>query len=155
MSDTFDDDDPGRRVPHNPDAEQALIAGCLTSPTMLAHTINTVVPADFYSHANQRIYTAITHLHHTGQPVDIITVTDQVHRDDHGPVDPASVTSYLCGLGVTAHSPRYAAIVARDAHLRRLLAAARDLTDAIYNLDDTALDHAGKTLTELLQTGAP
>ena len=82
-------------------------------------------------------------LHTQGQPIDPITVADEVQTGDGRPgIDPANVIAYLTDLSVTAHSPRYAQIVAYHARLRRLLHLAVQLTDAVHRFDDTAIAQA-------------
>lgn len=135
--------DTARTPPHNAPAEEALISGCLTSPRMLDHALGIITPDDLYIPANRRVFAAMTRLHADGQPVDPVTVADEVRAGDgRVGINPANVTSYLCSLGTTAHSPRYATIVARDARLRRLLHLAEDLTAAAHAYDATAIDQA-------------
>lgn len=134
---TDHDPAPDRPAPHNTAAENALIASCLTSTKALTHALTTLTPDDFYTPANRRIFAAMQRLHHNGQPVDHITVADETDT-----TDPANVVSYLTGLGHTAHHPRYAHIIRRHAHTRRLIHAATDLIDAAYTHDDTALEQA-------------
>lgn len=132
-----------RTPPHNDPAEAALISSCLTSAKALTHAAATVEPHDLYNPANRRVYAALLRLHTEGQPIDPVTVADEVQTGDGKPgIDPANVISYLAGLGVTAHSERYATIVAHHARLRRLLHLARELEDAVYAFDDTAIDQA-------------
>lgn len=132
-----------RPVPHNAPAENALISTCLTSPKALAHAAAHVTPDDLYTPANRRIYAALLRLHTQGQPIDPITVADEVQTGDGRPgIDPANVIAYLTDLSVTAHSSRYAEIVAYHARLRRLLHLAVQLTDAVHRYDDTAIAQA-------------
>lgn len=125
-----------RRVPHNTPAERALIGSWLLSTEARTHHVN---PADFYHPTAATIATAIHQMAANGAPIDVVTVTDHLERT--GQLDriggPATPTSLVNAHYVTGHAHRYAAIIRRDAHLRRLLNACRDLTDAIYTLDDT------------------
>ena len=135
--------DEGRTPPHNDPAEAALISACLTSAKALEHAAGVVTPEDLYDPANRRVYAALLRLHTQGQPIDPVTVADEVQTGDGKPgIDPANVISYLAGLGVTAHSERYAHIVARMARLRRILHLCGDLEDAVHAYDDTAIAQA-------------
>lgn len=138
-----------RPLPHNDPAEAALISACLTSTRALQHAAATVTPDDLYNPANRRVYAALLRLHTQGQPIDPVTVADEVQTGDGKPgIDPANVISYLAGLGVTAHSERYAHIVAHHARLRRILHLCRELEDAVAAYDDTAIDQALDALTK-------
>ena len=132
-----------RTPPHNDPAEAALISACLTSTKALAHAATIVTPDDLYSPANRRVYAALLRLHAAGQPIDPVTVADEVQTGDGKPgIDPANVIGYLASLGVTAHSERYATIVARMARLRRILHLCGELEAAVAAFDDTAIDQA-------------
>ena len=132
-----------RTPPHNDPAEAALISACLTSTKALAHAATIVTPDDLYSPANRRVYAALLRLHTHGQPIDPVTVADEVQTGDGKPgIDPANVIGYLASLGVTAHSERYATIVARMARLRRILHLCGELEAAVAAFDDTAIDQA-------------
>ena len=138
-----------RTPPHNDPAEAALISACLTSTKALAHAATIVTPDDLYSPANRRVYAALLRLHAAGQPIDPVTVADEVQTGDGKPgIDPANVIGYLASLGVTAHSERYATIVARMARLRRILHLCGELEAAVAAFDDTAIDQALDTLTK-------
>ena len=129
--------------PHHADAEAALISSCLASPKALAHAAATVQPDDLATPPNRRVYAAILRLHTQGHPLAPITVAHEVQTGDgQAGIDPANVTTYLCGLGTTANSPTYARIVADMARYRRLLTHADDLTHAVRAFDDTAIDQA-------------
>ena len=135
--------DEGLTPPHNDPAEAALISACLTSAKALAHAAGTVTPDDFYNPANRRVYAALLRLHTQGQPIDPVTVADEVQTGDGKPgIDPVNVISYLASLGVTAHSERYATIVARMARLRRILHLCGELETAVWAFDDTAIGQA-------------
>ena len=132
-----------RTPPHNDPAEAALFSACLTSTKALAHAATIVTPDDLYSPANRRVYAALLRLHAAGQPIDPVTVADEVQTGDGKPgIDPANVIGYLASLGVTAHSERYATIVARMARLRRILHLCGELEAAVAAFDDTAIGQA-------------
>jgi len=138
-----------RRVPHNPDAEAALISACLLYTDRRREALATLDPDDLYVAANRRVYAAIARLETRGEPVDIITVAAEVHTGDgRAGIDPAGVAGYLNSLGAAVNSAAYARIVADMARYRRLLHAADELAEAVYAFDDTAIDQAVKAITE-------
>lgn len=138
-----------RIIPCNEAAENALISSCLVSPNALDHALTQVAPDDLYTPANRRIYAAMGRLHARGEPVDPITVADEVQTGDGRPgIDPANVVSYLTALGTVANSPTYARIVADMARYRRLLACCDELAEAVARFDDCAIDQALDNLTK-------
>lgn len=142
-------DEPQRLPPHNLPAEEALLSACLISTRALDHALATVTPDDFYAPANRRVYAAMVRLHARGEPVDPITVADEVQTGDGRPgIDPANVVSYLAALGTVANTPAYARIVADMARYRRLLAACDELAEAVARFDDCAIDQALDNLTK-------
>lgn len=155
MSVAFDpdpnDDDiaPGRVPPHNTAAERSLLGAWLLSTQARTHHVN---PHDWYHPTSAVIADAITTLDHAGQPVDPVTVADQLERD--GNLDrvggPATLTAFITQVPATTNAHRYAAIIRRHAHTRRLIQAATDLIDAAYNLDDQALEEAQWALLRVI-----
>ena len=138
-----------RTPPHNPDAEAALISNALASPNACDHAITIVTPDDFYLPANRRTWAAICRLHTRGDPIDPITVADEIQTGDgRAGIDPANVVSYLTALGTVANTPTYARIVADMARYRRLLAACDELAEAVARFDDCAIDQALDNLTK-------
>lgn len=138
-----------RIPPHNRDAEAALISSCLVSPNALHDALTVVAPDDFYLPANRRTWAAICRLHTRGDPIDPITVADEIQTGEGRPgIDPANVVAYLTSLGTVANTPAYARIVADMARYRRLLAAADELAAAVARFDDIAIDQALDTLTK-------
>jgi len=143
------DDQPAGRVPHNTAAERALIGSWLISPAARQHH---VPPHDFYHHTSARIAQAITTMTTNGDPIDQLTVADHLER--HGQLDaiggPATLASLIADIPVTGNAERYAHIIRRDAHHRRLLHACRDLSDAIYTFDDPGIETATWQLLEVI-----
>lgn len=64
------------RVPrHDLDAEAAVLSALLLSPDAWPDVSSVLVPADFYSPANRRIYEAVAALSEASEPVDFMTVS--------------------------------------------------------------------------------
>lgn len=138
MDDQEDQEQPRRVPPHSTAAERALLGSWLLSRDARAHQVD---PADFYHRSSGRLAGAIMAMAAAGDPIDVVTVVDHLERA--GQLDavggPATLTSLIADTPVTGHAARYAAIIRRDAHHRRLLLAAAELTDALYSLDDDGI----------------
>jgi len=69
--------------PHNPEAERATL-GCLLINPESWYDIRPIITAstDFYIHRHQWVYQAVQELIKSGQPVDLLTVSDALERAD-------------------------------------------------------------------------
>ena len=72
----------GKALPNNLDAEAAVIGGVLLSPKALHQIADAVEPDDFYHPAHAAIYQAMLDLDGASQPIDAITVAEQMRRAD-------------------------------------------------------------------------
>lgn len=145
----LDENEPGRVPPHSTAAERALIGAWLISPTARRHHVDV---ADFYHRTSARIATAIHTMNTAGDPIDQLTVADHLERAGHLDAigGPATLAALIAETPVTGNAARYAHIIRRDAHHRRLLHACRDLSEAIYALDDPETEAAQWRLLEVI-----
>jgi replicative DNA helicase len=65
-------------VPHDLDAEAAVLSALLLDPARIVAVARIVAPRDFYSDANRRIAEAIWQLDAAGAAVDVTTVASQL-----------------------------------------------------------------------------
>lgn len=109
--------------PHNDEAEQATLGALLLDDDAIAKVSEYLKPADFYSNANRRVYSAILKLKDDqGRKADIITVTEELRKAQEldlsgGPAYVASLTNVVPS---SANVDYYAKIV-QDCSLRRSL----------------------------------
>ncbi len=68
--------------PHNLDAEESLLGAMLLSRTAIDVASESVSASDFYKPAHGHVYEAITSLSAQGEPVDPVTVADELARHD-------------------------------------------------------------------------
>ncbi|WP_174546542.1 replicative DNA helicase [Nocardiopsis dassonvillei] len=119
-----------RTPPHDIQAEQATLGGLMTAPnaveqaTLLADVQGILVgPGDFYRPAHQIIYEALCALGTRGEPLDVISVSNELAR--RGDLGRVGNGSYLhdCTEAIPhwANTGHYAKIVADRAVLRRLV----------------------------------
>lgn len=73
---------PGKPLPHNLDAEIAVLGAVLMSEKALTRIQQAgLTSAHFYREAHGRIYGAMERLHARREPIDLITVTDELGAD--------------------------------------------------------------------------
>jgi replicative DNA helicase len=148
---------PGERVPpQNIEAEQSLLGALLLDPEALNRCVELVRPEDFYREPHRRIYGAVLALASRNQPVDTITVGEELTRS--GQLEAAGGLAYLSDLTAsvpaTANAPHYARIVAEKALLRELLQAAHAIAESVYGGEedtDRLLDEAENRIFQIAE----
>src|SRR2546423_11333492 len=70
----------GRVPPHNIEAEESLLGAMLLSKDAIASAVETVRPEDFYKPAHGHLFEAIQTLYGQGEPVDPVTVAEELRR---------------------------------------------------------------------------
>ena len=70
----------GRIPPHSIDAEQSVLGAMIVDKEAINVAIESVKPVDFYKQANGEIYEAIIILFNKNEPVDIITLSEELKR---------------------------------------------------------------------------
>src|SRR5436309_8449566 len=70
-----------RVPPHNLEAEQSVLGSMMLSKTSVGEVLEVLRrPDDFYREAHQRIFESIRDLFSAGEPVDGITVPEELER---------------------------------------------------------------------------
>jgi len=143
-----------RVPPHNLDAEESLLGAMLLSNDAVVAAIDTCNSGDFYKPAHGYIFSAILSLFEAGEPVDAITVADELRRkgliDQVG--DPTVLVSLQANTPSLANAGHYARIVEEHALLRRLIGVASEVAELGYAVPDdvtATIDEAERLVFEL------
>jgi replicative DNA helicase len=147
----------GRVPPHNLNAEESLLGALLLSRDVVDLVGELGVDVDhFYKPSHQHIYSAIRGLIATGQPVDAVTVADELRRN--GLLDeiggPQTLLELQNATPAISNASRYAKIVQDTAMLRKLISVASDIAEIAYlEPDDVtkALDEAETKVFEVAE----
>ena len=139
---------PSRIPPHNLDAERAVLgAVLLEGRETLPRVIEVLRPSDFYTEAHRAIYQAMLALFDRGEPVDVLTLTEELRRSDQLQFvgGPASLALLVEQASIAAYLGSYTAIVRDMAVLRELIqtssqiiAQAFDAKEDVQTLVDDA-----------------
>src|SRR5438445_7168828 len=70
----------GRIPPQNVEAEESLLGAMLLSRDAIAAAVETVRAEDFYKPAHGHVFEAIVSLYGQGEPVDPVTVAEELRR---------------------------------------------------------------------------
>jgi len=138
-------------------AEESLLGALLLSRDAVGTAAELNVQAsDFYKPSHQHIYEAIRVLAATGQPVDPVTVADELRRsgllDEIG--GSAALLEMQSATPAISNVARYARIVQDTALLRRLIGVASDIAELAYQEPDDvskALDQAETKVFEVAE----
>jgi len=127
-----------RVPPHNLAAEESLLGAMLLSRDAVSSAVELVDADDFYKPAHGHIYEAIASLFSAGEPVDPVTVAEELNRAGllDGVGGPSTLVSLQASTPATSNAARYATIVEEHALLRRLIRVAGDIADLGYELPD-------------------
>ena len=142
--------------PHDIDAEQAVLGSMLTDKDSVISAVETLKDEDFYREDNKVIYGAIMNLYNRGEPVDIITLKDELVS--LGKFEAVGGLEYLAELPekvpTTANVDKYIKIVEEKSMLRTLIKTANELIvlgyDQTQEVEDI-MDVAEKKIFNVMQ----
>ncbi|TKJ26485.1 replicative DNA helicase [Blastococcus sp. CCUG 61487] len=114
-----------RQPPQDVQAEQSVLGGMLLSKDAIADVVEVLHGNDFYRPAHQVIFDCILDLYGRGEPADAITVAAELNRTDQLSKMGGAVYLHtlIASTPTAANAGYYAAIVAEQAVLRRLVEA--------------------------------
>jgi len=115
---------PSRIPPHNLDAERAVLgAVLLEGRETLPRVIELLRSTDFYTEAHRTIYEAMLRLFDRGEPVDLITLSEELRRIAalEAVGGPAALALLVEHASIAAHLTAYGSIVRDMAVLRELI----------------------------------
>jgi replicative DNA helicase len=121
---------PSRIPPHNLDAERAVLgAVLLEGREALPRVVEALQPSDFYTEAHRAIYATMLTLFERGEPVDLITLTEELRRGDQLQFvgGPAALALLVEQASIAAHLMSYTSIVRDMAVLRELIQASTQI----------------------------
>ncbi len=143
-------------APQAVEAEQSVLGSILIDADAILKVGDFLRPVDFYRAQHADIYEAMLALHGQREPIDLVTLGDELRRRDK--LDPVGGPGYLSSLMNTVptavHAEHYGRIVERKAVLRNLIGAAGKIAAVGYeeaNDAEVAIDRAESILFEISQ----
>jgi replicative DNA helicase len=140
-----------RLPPQSVEGEEAVLGSLLIDPDAIIRLATILRPEDFYREKHGWIYDCILALHERREPVDFLTVCDELDRreqlDEVGGA--AFITMLVNAVPTSIHAEYYARIVERAATRRRLIDAAGQIAGLAYQEADDVeevVDHAEQIL---------
>jgi replicative DNA helicase len=142
--------------PQNLDAEESVLGAMMLSPGAIGAVSEVLDASDFYRESHAKIYRAALGLYARGEPVDAITLVDELgERGDLEAVgDRGRVHELAALVPATANAAHYARIVREMATLRGLIRAGGEVARLGWERPGDArelVDQAEQIVFELSQ----
>lgn len=143
-----------RMPPQNIEAEQSVLGAMLIEKEAISKVSEVLKVQDFYREANRLIFQAILDLFNRNEGVDLITVTEELRRENklEGAGGIAYITSLANAMPTAANVHYHAKIVEEKALLRNLINVSTQIAGMGYDgAEDAAqiLDKAEKMMLEV------
>lgn len=145
-----------RIPPQNLEAEQSTLGSMMIDNAALEKGIDILKPEDFYREAHQTIFEVLMSLAERNEPVDIITVQEELRNINK--LENIGGTDYLMALAdsvpTAANIEYYAQIVEEKALLRRLIDASAQISGWCHGqVDDvdTLVDKSERLIFQISQ----
>lgn len=126
-----------RLPPYNLDAEQAVLGSMLLDRDTISQVEELLNANDFYRKPHGLIFTAIVDIMERGEPVDMITVIDELRNQ--GNLERIGGSSYIASLAssvpTASNAMYYSRIVEQKSVLRRLIEAGTKIATLGYETD--------------------
>ena len=137
--------------PQSSEAEESVLGAILIDGDAITEVSETLKASDFYKPANSKVYAAVLALYEQRQPIDILTVSEELER--RGQIEEIggrAALADLCDRTPTAvHAKQYAKIVERKAVLRGLISAAGRIASIGYEDPADAIEAIDRAESEL------
>lgn len=142
-----------RLPPHNEEAEQSVIGSMMLDRMALSAAMEFLDSGSFYRPAHQKIFNAIINLDTRGEPVDQITVVDELKRN--GDLKAAGGAYYITELTEkipsTANARYYAKLVMESSALRALIQLSAELSTEAYETRERVDDLLEKAESKIFE----
>ena len=127
--------DYGKKPPQAVDLEEAVLGAIMLEKDAVVSVMDILAPESFYKEAHQKIYRAILDLSQNMQPIDILTVTEELRKNGEleevgGPV---YITQLTSKVATAAHIEYHARIIAQKYIQRELIRVASDIQSKAYD----------------------
>ncbi|MCL4262789.1 MAG: replicative DNA helicase [Anaerolineae bacterium] len=124
-----------RLPPHSLEAEEAILGSLLIDPDAIFDVATFLRPDAFYSAQNQTIYDAILSLTDRREPLDLITLTEELRRQEQLEKvgGEAYIISLINAVPTAINAVSYGRVVEAASLRRKLIAAASAIANLAYD----------------------
>lgn len=145
-----------RSLPQNVDAERTVLGAILVNDTAFNSAAEILGRDDFYKEAHRRIFEAMSALAERSQPIDLVTLKDELVRS--ASLEAVGGAAYLGGLldGIPrlTNVETWSRLIKEKAVLRNLIHASNRIAQSAYEAEEDAaavLDKAERTIFEIAE----
>jgi len=147
----------GKLQPQAVDLEEAVLGAIMLEKEALTTVIDILGPKSFYKESHQKIYQAIINLFNASEPVDILTVTNELKRTSDLEIigGPFYITSLTNRVASAANVEFHARIISEKYIQRELIRVSTETINRSY--EDSAdvfdlLDNTTKNIFEIVDS---
>jgi replicative DNA helicase len=145
-----------RALPHNPEAERTVLGAVLVDNAAFNSAAEVLTRDDFHREAHRRIFDAMAALAEKSQPIDLVTLQDELKRRES--LEAAGGASYLAalmdGMPRVSNVEQWSRIIKEKAVLRALIHAGNRIAQSAFEAEDDAaviLDRAEKAIFDIAE----
>jgi len=142
-----------RVPPQNLEAEKSVLGGILLENRAIQKVLEVLLEGDFYRDAHRRIFQAMVDIHERNEPVDLITLTEEVNRK--GWLKDVGGAVYLASLAdelpTAANILYYAKIIKEKSIVRQVIEAGTAIVREGYEEPRDAIDYLDKAEQTILE----
>jgi replicative DNA helicase len=145
-----------RPMPQNMEAERSILGAILLDNNALNPALEKLKPEDFFHDHHRRIYQQMVDLGEAQQPIDLVTLTDQLQR--RGELESSGGAAYVSqlmdGVPHVTNVEHYAQIVKEKSMLRALIHATHSIQQQALEGEEDAdaiLDRAESDIFRLAE----
>ena len=125
----------GRIPPQNIDAEMSVLGAILLDSEAIVSVADILTPESFYLPAHQYIYSAMETLYEKRQPIDVVTLTNQIKKmkrlKEVGGT--AAVAELSNVVSTAANAKHYAQLVSESYVKRRLISMSAEMNELAFD----------------------
>src|ERR1700690_2403722 len=145
-----------RPMPQNMEAERSILGAILLDNNALNAAVEKLKPEDFFHDHHRRIYQQMLELGETQQPIDLVTLTDQLQR--RGELESSGgalyIAKFMDGVHTVNNVEHYTRIVKEKSLLRALIHATHAIQQQALEGEedaDSILDRAESSIFQLAE----
>jgi replicative DNA helicase len=145
-----------RVLPHNADAERTVLGAVLVDNAAFNSAAELLTRDDFYREAHRRVFDAMAGLAERSQPIDLVTLKDELTRAQALEAIGGAVylAELLDGVPRVSNLEPWCRIIKEKSVLRALIHAGNRIVQSAYEAGDEAsniLDNAEKVIFEIAE----
>jgi replicative DNA helicase len=143
----------GRVPPQAVDVEKAVLGAMLLEKEAVPKVLELLDSDSFYNPTHQKIYRAMMSLFEKGDPIDAVTVIEELRRrGDLNPTeDPLLITELTSNTTTSANVEYHSHIVLEKTLMRNLISASTEVATRAYSETEDALDLLDEAESKIFQ----